>query len=197
MARRNGARGGLITTMSPADAGDNGAILIVLGGLPGVGKTTIARALASKSAAVLVRVDAIEHALKQQVGLEHDIGAAGYSVAFAVAASNLLLGNMVVADCVNPVAESRNGWRAIARGLPLLEVEIICSDAAEHRRRVTERVPDIAGFRSPSWPEVVSHHYRTSPRRGYGGHRRRSRRRCDRSRFGGAFSPGLRTGARW
>ena len=139
--------------------GQRRAMLIVLSGLPGVGKTTIAKALARKHAAVFVRVDAIEHALKQHHGSGHDIGAAGYTTAFAVAASNLALGTMVIADCVNPVPESRKGWRDIAHGVPLLEVEIICSDATEHRRRVTERAPDIAGFRLPTWLEVASHRY--------------------------------------
>ena len=139
--------------------GQRRAMLIVLSGLPGVGKTTIAKALACKHAAVFVRVDAIEQALNQHHGFGQDIGAAGYTIAFAVAASNLALGAMVIADCVNPVPESRKGWRDIADGVPLLEVEIICSDATEHRRRVTERTPDIAGFRLPTWPEVASHGY--------------------------------------
>jgi predicted kinase len=138
------------------------AILIVLSGLPGTGKTTIAKALVAELAAAYVRVDAIEHALKQQWGSDHDIGDTGYTVAFALAASNLELGNVVVADSVNPVPESRQGWRSVARrieGVRLVEVEAICSDIAEHRRRVEERAPDIVGFTLPSWSSVISHDY--------------------------------------
>lgn len=136
--------------------------MIVLSGLPGTGKTTIGKALAAKRSAAYVRVDEIEHALKHHGGLEDDIGPAGYGVAFAVALSNLKIGNLVVADSVNPVRESRQGWRNVARvvdGAGLLEVEVICSDRHEHRRRVQEREPDIAGFTLPSWASVVSHDY--------------------------------------
>ena len=40
-----------------------------------------------------------------------------------------------------------------------LDVEIVCSDAAEHRRRVESREPDIAGHALPTWQEVVARDY--------------------------------------
>ena len=61
-------------------------MLIVLSGLPGVGKTTIARELARMLPAVHVPVDAIEQALRRQ-GLV--VEGEGYAVAHAVAADNL------------------------------------------------------------------------------------------------------------
>jgi hypothetical protein len=41
-----------------------------------------------------------------------------------------------------------------------LEVEIVCSDRDEHRRRVETRTSDIAGHRLPTWQEVVERDYR-------------------------------------
>ena len=137
-------------------------MLVVLSGLPGTGKTTIAKALVAKRSAAYVRVDEIEHALRQHWGFDQEIGAAGYVVAFAIASSNLKLGNFVVADCVNPVLESRQGWRDVVRaveGARIIEVEIICSDQNEHRRRVERRSPDIIGFTMPTWSSVTSHAY--------------------------------------
>lgn len=137
-------------------------MLIVLSGLPGTGKTTIGKALVAKRSAVYVRVDEIEHALKQHSGSVRDIGTAGYIVAFAIASSNLKLGNTVVADSVNPVPESRQGWRSVAQsiaGARFVEIEIICSDLREHKRRVEERTPDIDGFYLPTWVSVTSHDY--------------------------------------
>jgi predicted kinase len=39
---------------------DNSAILIIFGGLPGTGETTLARALAEQLGAVFLRIDTIE-----------------------------------------------------------------------------------------------------------------------------------------
>jgi predicted kinase len=131
-------------------------MLVVLGGLPGTGKTSLGKALAVRRSAAYVRVDEIEHALIHRAKLGSEIGAAGYVVAFAVAASNLRLGSLVIADSVNPVPESRKGWRDLAHreAARLLEIEVTCSDGVEHRRRVEARTADIAGFELPSW--VVS-----------------------------------------
>ncbi|WP_376099336.1 AAA family ATPase [Roseomonas sp. CCTCC AB2023176] len=139
------------------------AILIAFGGLPGTGKTTIARRLAQRIPAAYLRIDVIEQALRD-AGLTA-IGPAGYGVANALAVSNLALGQSVVADGVNPVAESRAAWRATAAraGAALLEVEIVCTDAEEHRRRVEGRVADIPGHAPPDWDSVTRHHYETWP----------------------------------
>lgn len=79
-----------------------------------------------------------------------------------MASSNLKLGNLVVADSVNPVPESRRGWRSVTQaidGQSYLDVEVICSDVDEHRRRVEARAPDIEGFTLPTWSSVTSHEY--------------------------------------
>jgi len=67
----------------------------------------------------------------------------------------------VIADCVNPVLASRNGWRETASrcAARLFEVEIICTDLAEHRRRVESRVTDIEGLVLPRWDKVMSRTY--------------------------------------
>ena len=86
---------------------------------------------------------------------------AGYRVAYLVAEDNLKLGRTVVADCVNPIATTRDAWREVARraGARLLEIEVKCSDAAEHRRRVESRTIDIPGLVPLTWDEVLSREY--------------------------------------
>ena len=134
--------------------------LVVFGGLPGVGKTTIASRLAAEIGAVFLRIDVIEVALHHEgVAVEGE----GYAVAYALARSNLALGLTVIADSVNPIPLTRQAWRAVAgeAGAALLEVEVVCSDSAEHRRRVESRHSDIAGFTPPTWDEVVGRDYQT------------------------------------
>jgi predicted kinase len=134
-------------------------MLIVVSGLPGTGKTTIARKLANELAAVYLRIDSIEQSIRNA---GKPVEGEGYSVAHAVAEDNLRLGRIVVADCVNPWPLTRREWRAVAdrAGVRALDVEIVCSDPGEHRRRVEGRTADITGHRLPTWQEVVERDYR-------------------------------------
>jgi predicted kinase len=136
-------------------------MLIVFGGLPATGKTTISRTIATHRSATYLRIDAIEQAIRNSAILAGDIGPAGYGVANVLAEGNLVLGQEVVVDCVNPVAESRRAWKAIAEraGARLIEVEVICSDPLEHRCRVERRTCDIPGLMLPTWEAVLRHDY--------------------------------------
>jgi predicted kinase len=89
----------------------NGPALIVFAGLPGTGKTTVARELARRLRATYLRIDAIEQKLRAE---DHAVGSMGYAIANALAAENLMHGGIVIADCVNPVLASREGWRQTA-----------------------------------------------------------------------------------
>jgi predicted kinase len=135
--------------------------LIVFGGLPGTGKSTLARALTQEGNATYLRIDEIEQALRESGSLSGGVGAAGYMAAYAVAHSNLRLGRAVIADCVNPLAITRQAWRRVASnsGARIFEVEVTCSDPAEHRRRVESRSTDIAGLKLPSWDDILRREY--------------------------------------
>lgn len=130
-------------------------LLISLAGLPGSGKSTLAEALAQRLRAVWVRIDTIEQAIRD--GGIAEVGPAGYIVGYGIAGANLRLGHTVVADSVNPIAITRDAWRDVAAkaGARCLEVEVICSDPAEHRRRVETRAVNVPGLVPPTWEEVI------------------------------------------
>ena len=134
-------------------------MLVILGGLPGTGKTTLSNAIARTVGAVHLRIDSIEQALRN---IGREVEADGYVAAYAIAEDNLRLGHTVIADCVNPWPLTRAAWRSVTAraGVRAIEVELICSDLDEHRRRIESRVADIPGHRVPTWAEVLAHDYR-------------------------------------
>jgi predicted kinase len=136
-------------------------VLIVFSGLPGTGKSTIADLLARRLRATYVRIDTIEQALRLCDTLPNGVVAEGYAVGYAVAEDNLRAGGVVVADSVNPLAVTRDAWRDVAKrvDVPVLEVEIVCSDVSEHRRRVEHRSSTIPGLRLPTWDDVLARDY--------------------------------------
>ena len=129
-------------------------MLIIFAGLPGTGKTSIARELARQVHAVYVRIDSIEQAIRDSAAIARPMDDVGYRVGYAVAEDNLRLGRTVVADSVNPIAITRDAWVEVAGRAKVraVEVEVKCSDAEEHRRRVEGRT-------APTWNEVVSREY--------------------------------------
>ena len=137
------------------------ATLVIFGGLPGTGKTTLARMLAHDLGALYLRIDTIEQALRNSRVLAGPVEDAGYRVAYAVATDNLRRGRTVVTDSVNPLRITRDAWRAVAAGSDarVIEIEVVCSDDAEHRRRVESRHTDIPGLSLPTWQEVCEREY--------------------------------------
>jgi predicted kinase len=137
-------------------------MLVIFAGLPGAGKSTLALRLAGELGAVYLRIDTIERGMidgnEAMSAVEaYDIGVAAYCVAYAVAEDNLRLGQTVIADSVNPLEITRRAWRnAAARaGADAVEIEVVCSDEAEHRRRVETRPAMIP----LTWQEVVERDY--------------------------------------
>lgn len=136
-------------------------MLIVFAGLPGTGKTTIARELARQLGAVHVRIDTIEQTLREPRIADCSMDDTGYRVAYAIAADNLRVGRTVIADAVNPLPVTRNAWVAVAQrtGARVVEIEVICTDVNEHRKRAEARRTDILGLKLPTWEEIVSREY--------------------------------------
>jgi len=141
-----------------------GPRLVVFSGLPGVGKSTIAREVARALGAIWLRVDTVEAGLlKSGLRRSFKTGLAAYVVAGDLADDRLQLGGDVVIDAVNAVEPARKMWRelATARAARLTFVEVACADPEEHRRRLASRGLPTPPLPAPSWEEVeaVAHEY--------------------------------------
>ncbi|GAA2312209.1 AAA family ATPase [Streptomyces violaceusniger] len=136
-------------------------MLIIMCGLPATGKTTLARALARQTGAVHLRIDTIEQAVVRSGLGRHPVGPVGYIVGYALAEDHLRQGLTVIAESVNPLAVTRDAWREVAVrvGVPAAEIEIVCSDPAEHERRASQRTVDIPDLPLPSWTDITERAY--------------------------------------
>ena len=86
------------------------ARLIAMAGLPGAGKSSIARHLARRCGAIWLRIDPLDQAIWASGTAPSDLFDWSYRAAQAIATDNLALGLDVIADCVNDCQEARDGW---------------------------------------------------------------------------------------
>jgi predicted kinase len=133
--------------------------LYIFSGLPGSGKTTLAQLLARQLPGAYLRIDTIEQGLRDLCSV--DVGGEGYRLAYRIAADNLRLGLSVIADSCNPIELTRREWEQVALDAQAryVNIEIVCSDIHEHRRRVETRVSNVPGLELPTWNEVENRRY--------------------------------------
>jgi predicted kinase len=108
-----------------------------------------------------LRIDSIEQSILDSAISPNSVEDAGYRVGYSIAEDNLRLKQDVVADSVNGWPVTRNAWLAVAKRAEAVafEIEIICSDIAEHRRRIESRKSDIPGLKLPTWQDVQTGDY--------------------------------------
>jgi predicted kinase len=128
--------------------------LVLFSGLPGCGKTTLARQVATALPAPLLAKDRVQRVLR-----DHVPGAApvdGYRVLLDLTDEQLGLGVSVVLDAVFPLAEFRDEARAVAarHAARFHPIYCYCSDEAVWRARVAARVQYVPGWTPVGWEEV-------------------------------------------
>src|SRR5262245_41682635 len=133
-------------------------MLVMFSGLPGVGKSAVADALGRELAAPVVSVDPIETAiLRSGIPMSFETGLAAYTVGATIAEHQLGLGLTVIADAANYLEVGRDVWRAAAAaaGVESRAIEVVCSDEAEHQRRLRTRSRRLEPYPEPTWEDVV------------------------------------------
>ena len=134
-------------------------VLYIFSGLPGSGKTTLARRMARHLRCAYLRIDTVEQGLREL--LAASVEAEGYRLAYRIARDTLSVGVSVVADSCNPLELTRREWEQVASvsDARYVNIEVACSDTDEHRRRIDTRLPDIPGMKLPTWDEVAHRAY--------------------------------------
>jgi predicted kinase len=144
-------------------------MLVVVSGLPGSGKSTVAEGLAAALGIPVLSVDPIESAiLRAGIAPSFETGLAAYLVAEACADGCLRVGVDVVVDAVSSVEEARTMWRNLAaRHVTPLRVIVCALDVPETTRRLAGRrrglelaepTADDVAARAAEWTEWPEPH---------------------------------------
>ena len=142
-----------------SESESEGPILYIFSGLPGSGKSTLAQLVARQLKAVYLRIDTIEQGFRELCSFA--VQGEGYRLDYRIASDNLRLGLSLVADSCNPTAQTRHEWEQVGRDAQAdyVNIEIICSDAGEHRLRAEARAADVLGLKLPTWSEIENREF--------------------------------------
>ncbi|MCU1397159.1 MAG: hypothetical protein JWN62_268 [Acidimicrobiales bacterium] len=131
--------------------------LIVMSGVPGTGKSTLAGSVARDLRATVVSKDVIEAALwRRGIGREQNSFGISHEIVTALADEALRRGQHAVIDTVATTEDVRREWRDVARRTESAFVVVlcVCSDVALHRSRLVDRDRGIAGWPELDWGDV-------------------------------------------
>ncbi len=130
--------------------------LIIISGLPGSGKSTVAEGVAERLSLPVFSVDPIESSIiKAGIEKSFETGYAAYLVAETLAAEQLHLGTSVVIDAVSGVKPAREMWRNLSKEHSAKLVIIECFlDEELHKQRLAARVRNLYGFDEITWDDV-------------------------------------------
>jgi len=152
--------------LGPYARGVAGPRLVVIGGLPGTGKTTLADELAAHLGCPVFNKDRVEASLRNDgVTAEHDSWTVAENLLTTLAREQLRRGQSAILDTVARVAESRAAWRATANhaGATFRLIECVCRDPARHRSRLEGRIRGIPGWDELTWADVEAVRARWTP----------------------------------
>ena len=134
-------------------------MLVVISGLPGVGKTTVADLLADRLGAVRLSIDPVEEAmLASGCRPGRTTGIAAYEAVGAMAELNVRAGRIAVVDAVNDSEPARETWRraAVATGARVCWVVLVMRDETKHASRLRGRDRGYRRVGEPTWAEVAA-----------------------------------------
>jgi predicted kinase len=134
--------------------------LIVISGLPGTGKSTLAEAMGRYLSTPVFAKDWLEATLVKSgivpSNRDKSLGSAGYQLLTILAERQLRLGQSVILDSVASTQTIRETWYRLSQEYQAKwrVIECTCSDESFHRIQLAKRERDIPGWYELSWADV-------------------------------------------
>lgn len=130
------------------------AKIILVCGLPGTGKSTLAEFIAEKLHLPLFSKDTLEASLVEHGVLNTDqLNGVGYTLLKNLVSEHLNRQTHVVLDFIGDKNRVNRFWPDLESN-EILSIECVCSDREEHRKRIETRDRNIKGWYELEWSDV-------------------------------------------
>lgn len=129
--------------------------IIIVGGIPGTGKTTLAELLSKRIEVSCFSKDKLEAViLRRGVASKDSLNGVGYALLAEIAQIEIAHGRSVILDCIAPAHRVIEFWQKIVNK-NMVYIECICSDKAIHKQRIEDRTRQISGWYELTWSDVL------------------------------------------
>lgn len=130
--------------------------MIVVGGIPGTGKSTLAIALSKSMNIPVFSKDELEAAIARKgICSSKDMHGVGYEIMASLAKSQIANGNGAIFDFIASRSRVNDLWPQLLK-TDIKYIECICSDENVHRERISSRNRNIEGWYELTWEDVLN-----------------------------------------
>ena len=128
--------------------------IIIVGGIPGTGKTTLATEISRRLGIAYFNKDLLESTLiSNDICSIKELNGVGYALMERIALSELKLGHSVILDCVASYTRVNEHWTSF-KAKDIRYIECICSDQKLHKTRLESRERNIPNWYELTWGDI-------------------------------------------